>query len=320
MLKKILLTASIIFVSAVSYSQERVVRDLEKVGKFDNWTVRIIEESAILGGKKAVLYEPSMVPDTIYGRKAYVNPKGCYWRTSNAYADILGITKTSTSVFPEKRGNGYCARLEVRMADVKVFGVVNMDVVCQGSMYIGSMHEPIHETSNAQDKLKFGVPFKDSIKALQLDYKAIVGCEAVRATGFSKMKNLGYKDYADIILILQYRWEDSNGNVYAKRVGTAYERITESIHEWKNSHQIPVKYGNITSDPSYRQYMGLISEDQSNYTINSRGENVPVHEVGWASPGTRPNYLMIRVSSSCGEAFYGAPGNTVWIDNVKLIL
>lgn len=320
MFKKILLLVTVASIPLASWAQERVIRDLETVGRFDNWTVRIIEESSILGGKKALLYEPSMAADTIYGRKAYVNPKGCYWRTSNAYADILGITKTSTSVFPEKRGDGYCARLEVRMADVKVLGVVNMDVVCQGSMYIGTLHEPVRDTKNAQDKLKFGVPFTDSIKALQLDYKAVVGKETIKATGFGKVRSMGYKDYADIILMLQYRWEDSDGNVYAKRVGTAYERITKSVHDWKNAHQIPVKYGNITSDPSYRPYMGLISEDQSNYTVNSRGENVPVREIGWASPGTRPNYLIIRVSSSCGEAFYGAPGNTVWIDNVKLIL
>ena len=154
---------------------------------------------------------------------------------------------------------------------------------------------------------------------MQLDYKAIVGGEAVRATGLSRKKRLGYKDFADLVLMLQYRWEDEDGNVYAKRVGTAYERITESCTEWQNGHVVPVKYGDITSDPEYEPYMGLIEERLSNYTLNSRGESVPVHEVGWAEPGTRPNHLIIRFSSSYGEAFSGAIGNKLWIDNVKLV-
>ena len=30
-------------------------------------------------------------------------------------AKVAGITKTNTSVFPEKRGDGYCARLDTQM-------------------------------------------------------------------------------------------------------------------------------------------------------------------------------------------------------------
>ena len=31
-------------------------------------------------------------------------------------ARVAGITKTNTSVFPEKRGDGFCARMDTRMA------------------------------------------------------------------------------------------------------------------------------------------------------------------------------------------------------------
>lgn len=38
----------------------------------------------------------------------------------NVMARVAGITKTNTSVFPEKRGDGFCARMDTRMESVKV--------------------------------------------------------------------------------------------------------------------------------------------------------------------------------------------------------
>lgn len=46
---------------------------------------------------------------TIRENKAYKNMGGSPWATSNVMARVAGITKTNTSVFPEKRGDGYCA-------------------------------------------------------------------------------------------------------------------------------------------------------------------------------------------------------------------
>ena len=319
--KYFICTLAIAFFPLLAIAQDdvRTAREIEEIGKFDFWTVRIMDESAIIGGETSCLFEPAACNDTVTGRKVYVNPEGCLWRTSNVYADVLGVVKTSTSVFPEKRGDGYCARCEVVMEELKVLGLLNMDVAAQGSVFLGKVVEPIKDTKNPQGKLLFGVPFTGTPKAMQLDYKAIVGGEAVRATGLSRKKRLGYKDFADLVLMLQYRWEDEDGNVYAKRVGTAYERITESCTEWQNGHVVPVKYGDITSDPEYEPYMGLIEERLSNYTLNSKGKSVPVHEVGWAEPGTEPNFLIIRFSSSYGVAFSGGIGNKFWIDNVKLV-
>lgn len=308
-----------IFSLCPAFCQPDVFDDIELSGRFDHWVVRRIEESAVIGGKTALLYEPALKDGVLEGRRAYSNPPGCVWRTSNAYADVMGVVKTSTSVFPEKRGDGYCARLEVLMAEVKVLGLLNMDVVCQGSLFLGRMIEPIKDTKNPQSKLLFGVPVGRRPSALQLDYKAVVGGEAIYAPGLGRVRKLGYRDYADLVVMLQYRWEDKDGNVYAKRVGTGYERIFSSVREWQNGHQVPIWYGDITGLPQYRPYMGLIEERVSNYTLNSRGELVPVHEVGWADADTVPNYLIVRFSSSYGEAFNGAVGNKLWIDNVKFV-
>ena len=58
-------------------------------------------------------------------------------------ARVAGITKTNTSVFPEKRGDGFCARMDTRMESVKVFGIVDITVLAAGSMFLGEVHEPI---------------------------------------------------------------------------------------------------------------------------------------------------------------------------------
>lgn len=61
-------------------------------------------------------------------------------------ARVAGITKTNTSVFPEKRGDGFCARMDTRMESVKVFGIVDITVLAAGSIFLGNVHEPIKGT------------------------------------------------------------------------------------------------------------------------------------------------------------------------------
>ena len=93
-------------------------------GNFDQWVVREIEESSVIGGKTRYLYE--IAPhDTIRGNIPYRRSSRSPWRTSNVLAKVSGITKGSVTVVPERRGNGYCARLDTKMETVKVLGVIN---------------------------------------------------------------------------------------------------------------------------------------------------------------------------------------------------
>ena len=52
---------------------------------------------------------------------------------------------------------------------------------------------------------------------------------------------------------------------------------------------------------------------------NSKGDIVPLQENDWAEADEEPTHIIIWVSSSCGEAFYGGLGNTFWVDNFELI-
>ena len=271
-------------------------------GDMDNWIVREIHESGIIGGNTKWLYElgPS---DTIVGNTAFRNMGGSPWATSNVMAKVAGVVKTNTSVFPEKRGDGMCARMETRYESVKVFGLVDIEVIAAGSVFLGTVHEPIKGTKNPQAMLQSGVPFSKKPKALRFDYKVKAAPEKnrVRSTGFSRKSTVAGQDSLAVILLLQKRWEDAEGNVYSKRVGTMVQRYTESTPDWVND----------------ATYMRIQVEER--YTLNSKGKSVPIQEVGWAEPGEAPTHMVLQFTSSHGGAYIGSPGNTFWIDNVELI-
>ena len=309
-----------LYFHSLSHAQQQVVDAINSYGNFDHWCVREVKESGIIGGKNKPLYEFYGNQDTTFtGKTPFSAPEGYIWRTNNVLAIVAGVVKTNNTVFPEKRGNGYCARIETHIEEVKGLGIVNMDVTCQGALLIGVLPEPITTTKDPMSKVLYGVPFTGCPKSVTMDIKADVGHEVVRGTGFSKLKPLGYNDSAEITVILQKRWEDEDGNVHALRVGTGIRRISEDIPEWINGYEIKIGYGDITSEPYYQEYMGLKTDPETAYhALNSKGKNVVIQEDGWAEPGTEPTHMMLHVISSCGKAFYGGVGNTVWIDNVKV--
>ena len=304
-------------------AQQSVVDAINEYGTFDKWSRREIKESGVIGGNTKYLYEFYGNPSEIHktGKEPFSAPDGYIWRTNNVLAIVAGVVKTNNTVYPEQRGNGYCARIETHIEEVKALGVINMDVTCQGAMLVGALPEPITTTKDPMAKVLYGVPFTGCPRAIAMDIKADVGHEVIRGTGFSKLKPMGYPDSAEITVMLQKRWEDENGVVHALRVGTAIWRISEDIPEWRNGYQLKINYGDITGEPWYRDYMGLKTDPESAYhALNSHGKNVIIQEDGWAEPGTEPTHLIINIISSCGKAFYGGVGNTVWVDNVKVIM
>lgn len=315
-IKKILLFLFVSFQWPLLSAQEKEVPFA--FGDMDQWVVREISESAIIGGNTKHLYELGPT-DTIVGNIAYKNQGGSPWANSNVMAKVAGVVKTNTSVFPEKRGDGWCARLETRMESVKVFGLVDIEVVAAGSVFLGTMLEPIKGTKNPQAMLNSGVAFTKRPKAVRFDYKvkAAPEKERIRSTGFSRKSKVAGQDSIAAILFLQKRWEDKEGNIYAKRVGTMVQRYTSSTDGWVNDATYPILYGNITSDPAYQPYMRIQVEER--YATNSQGKSVPIQEIGWAEEGDEPTHLILQFTSSHGGAYIGSPGNTFWIDNVKLV-
>lgn len=300
-------------------AQESITEAIASYGTFDSWSVREVKESTIIGGKTARLYEFYGNQEVTETREPYVAPEGYLWRTNNVLAVVAGVTKTSNTVFPEERGNGYCARIETHIESVKVLGMINMDVTCQGAMFIGALEEPIRDTKSPMTKVLYGVPYDGRPAALVFDYKADVGHEVIRGTGFSALKEMGYPDYPMVYMVLQKRWEDEKGEVHALRVGSAIMQIDRNVPDWENGCRLEVAYGDITGEPFYREYMGLKNDPETAFwCINGEGKKTMVHEDGWAAADEEPNWLILTFLASSEQAFYGGVGNVLWLDNVRI--
>lgn len=315
MKKTFLITAFLSFGCITLFSQ--TVEPLP-FGDFEHWVVRNFKESAIIGGSKKTIYAVGPT-DTINENAVFQYGKnGNPWSISNAYAVVSGIHKASGTVVPEKRGNGYCARMDVKMETVTALGFIDVRVLVNGTIFTGKTIEPIKTAKDPYQNIDFGVPFTRRPKALMFDYKAVVSDEqwVWQAKGLGRPKKIAGHDECAAFLFLQKRWEDKDGNIHAKRVGTAYERYTKTQPTWVNNHQIPIRYGDITKQPGYESYMGLTNQMRA---LNSKGKIVPIEEEGWADASETPTHMIIMLSSGIYEAFIGHEGNVFWIDNVKLV-
>lgn len=281
-------------------------------GDFESWTVRYIKESPLLGGKTKALYMVA-ANDTIRGTRYQRGDSP--WSSGNAYAQALGVNKVSVSVVPEKRGEGYCCRMETRLDTVKAVGI-NLKALVTGSLYTGVLADPVTlaHSSDPNSAIDMGIPFTKRPKALVLDYKAkIVDGQILQANASTRVHKVEGKDKGQIVLVLQHRWEQ-DGHVYAYRVGTATEYISQSTDGWVNGHRLEVAYCDSPTDCNRPWH------DLSNHrfkTRNSKGKMVLVEEIGWRGD-MKPTHLIIQISSGCQLPFTGCPGNIVWVDNIQL--
>lgn len=294
--------------------------ELLPYGDFEQWVTRKIPESGIIGGDTKTLYEVAPTR-TINGAVAYSNMGGSPWATSNVYAKVMGVKKGSCAVTPDTRTTGNkCAKLTAKMERVRAVGIINMDVMVGGSMFLGKMFEPITSTSDPYKKMEVGIPFTKRPIALRLDYKTFMPDTDSRtySSGLSKTKTLPGRDNAEIFIILQRRWEDENGNIFAKRVATGRETFRKSTG-WVNGHDIKLNYGDISSQNGKDNYMPLYQGDKRYYAKNSKGKNVPVTEVGWDNPDATPTHAIVMISASSGEPYTATEGLTLWVDNIGFV-
>lgn len=306
-----------LWASIIPLTAQTEKKELIPFGDMNSWFVREIEESFVIGGNTRYIYEIG-TGDTIFDNTPYHNTTSP-WANSSVLAKVKGVTKTSISVFPEKRGDGYCARLETLLEKTKVLGLFNINVLVSGTIFLGQMVEPITNTDNPQSKLITGIPFTKKPKALQYDYKVITGGDCIKATGFGSQQKVNRKDMAEVQVLLQHRWEDAAGNIYAKRIATGWERFDSTEKEWQNGHRLPIIYGDISAKSFFAPHMGLIDGEKAYYTRNSKGKMVPIHETAWGTANDSVTHIVLQFSSSNGGAYIGSLGSRFWVDNVYLV-
>lgn len=315
-MKKILTCLLIWLATCPLYAEGTV--EILPYGDMDSWTVRYIKESRLLGGKTRTLYMMGPV-DTTYNQPFEYLQNGNIWANSNAYAKVVGVEKGAESVYAERRGDGFCCRMETQLQTVTALGI-DLKALQTGTIFAGELADPmtLEHTYLPLAALNQGIPFTRCPKAMVLDYKAKI-CEEddiVYANAGAKVKHLPGHDEAEVYIILQKRWEDEKGRIHALRVGTGYMRIGKSVPEWQNDYRLPIYYGDIRNRAEYKDYMCLKTERWM--AKNSKGKMQYIVEEGWAPKGTRPTHVLIQLAAGCQVPFQGQPGNILWVDNIGL--
>ena len=280
--------------ATVLSAQERM--ELVPCGDFEHWESSQIKESRLLGGHTKTFYK-----------------MGGVWDCSNAHAKALGVEKVSVSVRPEKRGSGYCCRMETTLEVVTAIGI-DLKALATGSIFTGKMLGVVgmKHSTDPNSAIDMGVPFTKRPTALVLDYKAVIqDKKAVYANAIKKVKELDVRDEGHITIILQHRWEE-NGHVYAYRVGTGVKKIDKTTADWVNDYRVPIEYG---KPAAIKPYNALCNNRQK--TRNSQGKMVCIEEVDWRGDLT-PTHMIIQISAGSMKPFMGCPGNVVWCDNIRL--
>lgn len=306
-----------LLLACVAFSASALRLEPIKFGDMQQWVKRDITESKVIGGNHKTIYEIGPTSNVV-GNKPYTNKGGSPWATSNVYAKVCGVVKGSNTVEPAQRGGSTAAKCSAKMEHVKALGIVNMDVLVAGTIFLGQVYEPISSTKGAYSKMEMGMPYTKRPKALVFDYEVVMPADntRVKSTGFGKKQTLQGRDNAEVYVMLQRRWEDVDGNIYAKRVGTGRERYAKSI-PWTKKHELPIHYGDITKTSYYKPYMKLLDGANAYYAKNSKGKLVPVHEIGWDDENATPTHVLVMASSTCGEPYIGTEGLTLYIDNVN---
>ena len=298
-----------------AFSQERI--EPIPYGDMEQWTVRYIKESALLGGKTQTLYVLAPT-DTIKGNKPFTF-ENTLWGISNAYASPAGVDKGACTTQPERRGDGWCARCDTRLITVRALGIIDIRVMVAGTLFLGKVREPVRDAGDPYGAIEMGIPFTKKPKALMLDYKTRVNPEhkLIKAKIFS-VKEIEGHDEPEVYVYLQKRWEE-NGKIYAKRVGTMRQRFPATVEEWQNNARFDIHYGDISKESWFMPYMDLNPNEGAFKGENSKGKMVKIEEIGWADEDEEPTHVILMLTAGSYPAWYGCPDNAFWIDNVRWV-
>ena len=283
----------------------------------DYWYARKIKESVLLSDKTIDLFGVGKVDPQSDFFDTKLRDDQSPWCTTNIYAKMV-LDIGNTRVFPEKRGTGYCCRLETAIRKDNIVGL-KIEVLIAGTLFVGDMIEPVRGMKDPLKNVNQGIPFNLKPKAIKFDYKYSIGKQSVKAD--YHIVPLEENDKAEFCLVLQKRWEDKEGNVFATRIGGARQFFTGTVDQWINGAVFPITYGDITHLPNYdANTMGLITKDYSVYVKNSQDKMVPLIETGWGKPDDFPTHMILYFTSSYkGVQYIGSPKTVFWVDNIELV-
>ncbi len=283
----------------------------------DFWYARKVKESILLTGNTIELFGLGTIDPQSDFYDTTLKDRKSPWGTTNIYSKMV-LDLGNTRVYPEKRGSGYCCRLETAIRKDNIAGL-KVEVLIAGTLFVGDLIEPVRSLKDPLKNVNQGVPFNKKPKSVKFDYKYTVGKQRVKAV--YHIDPADGTDKAEFCLILQKRWEDKNGNVFATRIGGARQFFTGKVNQWINGATFPVSYGDATRLPEYdAKTMGLIPGVGEVFVKNSKNEMVPLVETGWGKPEDVPTHLILYFTSSYqGVLYIGSPETVFWVDNIEFV-
>jgi hypothetical protein len=279
----------------------------------DSWYFRLIKESFLIGGESIKLFQIGKSSDHTAPTANSESP----WGTSNVHAKI-GVDIANNCVFPEKRNNGFCCRMETNVRGVHVIGVT-IDALVTGAIFLGEFIEPVKSIKSPIKKMNHGIPFSRHPRAVKFDYKCSPGQNRINTD--NNEKPVPGEDKAEFCMILQKRWEDNDGNIFATRIGGIRVFFKDTNNQWVNNATFELKYGDISHESFFEpQTMGLIPSVGPMYVKNLKGLMVPLIEKNWGKADEIPTHLVMYFNSSYqGIDFIGSPESVFWVDNISLV-
>ena len=311
-----LVILSLVIFHSGAISQNRYIDNSGQLNysNLDSWYFRSVKESFFVGGESIKLFQIGLKITS--GEKT--DPKvESPWGTSNVHAKI-GLDIANNCVFPEKRNDGYCSRMETNVRGVHVIGIT-LDALVTGAIFLGDFIEPVKSIKAPIKKMNHGIPFNKRPKAVKFDYKCSPGLNRINTD--KNEKSVPGQDKAEFCMILQKRWEDAQGDVFATRIGGTRVFFGKTDNQWINGATFQVMYGDVSKEPLYDpQTMGLIPSVGPMYVKNSKGMMVPLIEKNWGKADEIPTHLVMYFDSSYqGIDFIGSPESVFWVDNISLI-
>lgn len=217
---------------------------------------------------------------------------GSGWNSSNN-PSVQGLTRVAGY------NSTYAAKLETRLSTISFANIIRVTSLASGSIFLGKFKYSIlaKDVYYPQNMTKFGIPFrgKSIPAAFSLNYKYTRGGDRVRTT--PKFSSLNIPEFEDPVTL------------------EGADKAIVWVELWYHSGVDEFDIQKEPADHKIARGEFIISDNEPEWSNLIAGVNL-LND----NQNLFPTHIVVTVSSSKdGDIFTGSHGNTLIVDNFKLI-